>query len=243
MSSKAKFAVPSSIGFHRLSGIAAIGFATMIVVANLIAVPAGLPQTGAGIDEVNAFFSDRTRIVGLTTALTPAAWIMATLFGAGAVAALWQSERDRGEAWSLLGFAGLVLQNATFAAVVAIRLALASSTTDDAGTTGMLWSLHDCLFTLNGTFLALALIGLSIAGRRADLIRRWHGTLGLLSAALLFTSATLAPLVVDRAGPLGLLGLVGWLLWVVWIVTYGTVLIRPNKVPRSRRADSLLVTG
>ncbi|MGX7671321.1 hypothetical protein [Plantactinospora sp. DSM 117369] len=242
MSSKAKFTVPSSIGFHRLSGIAAIGFATMIVVANLIAVPAGLPQTGADIGEVDAFFSTKSHIVGLTTALTPAAWILATLFGAGAVAVLWQSERDRGEAWSLLGFAGLVLQNATFAAVIAIRLALASAATGDAGTAG-LWALHDCLFTLNGTFLALALIGLSIAGRRANLIRRWHGTLGLLSAALLFTSATLAPLVVDRAGPFGLLGLVGWLLWVAWIVAYGTILIRPNHGPRSPGVDPQLATG
>jgi hypothetical protein len=91
---------------------------------------------------------------------------------------------------------------------------------------GALWALHDALFTLNGTFLAIALVGLSIGGLRAGVTRRWHAALGLMSAVLLFGSATAAPLVVAGAGPLGLLGLVGWLLWVGWVAGYGIVLVR-----------------
>lgn len=109
------------------------------------------------------------------------------------MAVLWPSERERGEAWSLAGLAGLVLQNGAFAAVIALRLALASTAGRDDGATAGLWALHDALFTLNGTFLALALLGLTLAGLRSGLVRRWHGGLGLLSAALLFTSATLTP--------------------------------------------------
>ncbi|MGP3976249.1 2-oxoglutarate/malate transporter [Streptomyces sp. 8N114] len=224
---------PTVMSFSRLSGIAAFGFAFLIVMSNVIVAPAGLPRTGADIGEVTAFFSAEGDLVGLGSALTPAAWALATLFGAGAVAALRRSERERGEAWSLLGFAGILLQNAAFAAVIAIRLAIASRTSDDAGATSGLWALHDALFTLNGTFLALALVGLSVGGRRAGLIRPWLGTLGLLSATLLFTSATLAPLVIDRTGPLGLLGLGGWLLWVVWLGAYGTTLIRLKPTPHS----------
>ncbi|MFI6512318.1 hypothetical protein ACIBCT_32340 [Streptosporangium sp. NPDC050855] len=216
----------ATMGFSRITGIAALGFASVIVLANTIIVPAGLPLTGADVGEVSAFFGTGSDVVAVSSALTPAAWLLATLFGAGAVSALRRSERDRGEAWSLLGFTGLALQNATFAAVIATRLALASTGAPGDTATGALWALHDALFTLNGTFLALALIGLSVAGRRAGLIRPWHGALGLTSAALLFTSATLAPLIVDQAGPLGLLGLSGWLLWVVWIVAYGVALIR-----------------
>jgi hypothetical protein len=216
------------MGFSRITGIAALGFAVAIVLANVIMVPAGLPLTGAEISEVTAFFGTKSDVVAIASALTPTAWLLATLFGAGAVAALRRSERDRGEAWSLLGFTGLALQNATFAAVIATRLALTSTTAHDSATTGGLWALHDALFTLNGTFLALALIGLSVAGLRAGLIRPWHGTLGLVSAALLFGSATLTPLVIDHTGPLGLLGLVGWLMWVTWIIAYGITLIRLN---------------
>ncbi|GGW77955.1 hypothetical protein [Streptomyces caelestis] len=84
------------------------------------------------------------------------------------------------------------------------------------------------------TFLALALVGLSVGGLRAGLIRPWHGRWGLVAAALLFGSAVLAPLVIDHTGPLGLLGLVGWLMWVVWIVVYGVVLMR--RAPRSPTA-------
>ncbi|MEU4466289.1 2-oxoglutarate/malate transporter [Streptomyces sp. NPDC024017] len=223
-------------GFSRLSGIAALGFAFLIVMGNVIVVPAGLPRTGADIDAVDAFFSTEGDLVRVASVLTPAAWVLATLFGAGAVRALWRSERACGEAWSLLGFAGLILQNAAFAGVIAIRLALASTAADGTDGSAGLWALHDALFTLNGTFLALALVGLSVGGRHAGIIRPWHHVLGLASAALLFTSATLTPLVIDRTGPLGLLGLAGWLLWVVWVAAYGIVLMRLDADARSREA-------
>ncbi|MFI7013718.1 2-oxoglutarate/malate transporter [Streptomyces sp. NPDC050164] len=224
-------AAPVAMGFARVSGLAALGFAFLIVAGNVLLVPAGLPRTGAGIGEVDGFFRAHPDLVGLGSALTPAAWILATLFGAGAVRVLWQSERDRGEAWALLGFAGLVLQNAVFAGVIAIRLALASTAADGVGADTSLWALHDALFTLNGTFLALALVGLSVGGLRAGLIQPWHGRWGLVAAALLFGSSVLAPLVIDHTG---LLGLVGWLMWVVWIVVYGVVLMR--RAPQSPTA-------
>jgi hypothetical protein len=225
-------AAPVTLGFARVSGLAALGFAFLIVAGNVLLVPAGLPRTGAGIGEVDGFFRAHPDLVGLGSALTPASWTLATLFGAGAVRVLWQSERERGEAWALLGFAGLVLQNAVFAGVIAIRLALASTAADGVGADTSLWALHDALFTLNGTFLALALVGLSVGGLRAGLIRPWHGRWGLVAAALLFGSAVLAPLVIDHTGPLGLLGLVGWLMWVVWIVVYGVVLMRRAPAPQ-----------
>ncbi|MGV9385173.1 hypothetical protein ACWDRB_55875 [Nonomuraea sp. NPDC003707] len=64
--------------------------------ANLIMAPAGLPLTVAGLDEVNAFFGANGHIVGLGPAFGPVAWVLATVFGAGAVSALWASERKRG---------------------------------------------------------------------------------------------------------------------------------------------------
>ncbi|MFF6780197.1 2-oxoglutarate/malate transporter [Streptomyces sp. NPDC012510] len=223
-------------GFLRLSGIAALGFAFLIVMGNVIVVPAGLPRTGAHVDSVDAFFRTEGHLVGLASMLTPAAWVLATLFGAGAVRALWRSERARHEAWSLLGFTGLILQNSAFAGVIAIRLALASTAADGTEGSAGLWALHDALFTLNGTFLALALVGLSVGGRHAGIIRPWHHVLGLLSAALLFTSATLTPLLIGRTSPLGLLGLAGWLLWVIWVVAYGIVLMRLDGGTRSHEA-------
>ncbi|MEW1838013.1 hypothetical protein AB0392_08660 [Nonomuraea angiospora] len=212
--------------FSRISGIAAIGFATSIVTANVIMAPAGLPLTGAGLAEVNAFFGANGHVVGLGSAFGPVAWVLATVFGAGAVSALWAAERERGEAWSLVGFAGIALQNVTFVGIMAARLALARTAPTDPAATPGLWAWHDAVFTLNGTFLAIALVGLSVAGLRAKLLRPWEGTLGFAAAVLQFTSACLAFLVMKAEGPLGLIGLAGWLIWVVWLVMYGIRLIR-----------------
>ncbi len=220
---------PPTSPFLRLAGFSGLGFAALIVLANAIMVPTGPPRTGADTAAAIAYFSANQGVIGLTSALTPAAWALSTVFGAGAVAALWRSDRERGEAWSLVGFVGVLLQNGAFAAVVALRLAMAEDPT------GALWRLHDALFTLNGVFLALALVGLSISGRHAGLIPTWHARLGLLSATLLFASATLAPLIIDHPGPLGLLGLTGWLLWVAWIVAWSVALIR-RRAPEARRA-------
>ena len=212
--------MPRKADFLTLSGAGAIGFAVVIVLANVVLAPAGPPHTGAATDEVVAFFSESGDVVGAAVMLTPLAWALATLFGAGAVAALWPAERERGEAWCLVGFAGLILQNTTFTGVVAIRLALAQDPT------ARLWPLHDAVFTLNGTFLALAMTGLSVGGVRSGLVHRWHATLGLVAAVLQFTSATLAPVVIEHGGPFGLIGLVGWLMWVLWLIGYGVALIR-----------------
>lgn len=52
--------------------------------------------------------------------------------------------------------------------------------------------------------------------------------LRFVAAALQFTSASLAYLVVEEESPLGLVGLIGWLLWTLWIVVYGIRLIGAN---------------
>ncbi|MFC9894703.1 hypothetical protein ACFVMC_13525 [Nocardia sp. NPDC127579] len=115
----------------------------------------------------------------------------------------------------------MLLQNATFTVIIAIRYALGS--TDDGRA---LWSLCDALLALNGTFLALALVGLNVAGRLGGLLPRWQTVIGFLAAALQFTAATIAPLTIDANGPLGLIGLAGWLLWVIWFAAYGLTLLR-----------------
>ncbi|AFU00174.1 hypothetical protein [Nocardia brasiliensis] len=210
--------------FTRFGGLGAIGFAALIVGANLVLEPAGMPVIGADIEEVNTFFTAESGAVGLSSSVTPAAWLCVIVFGAAAVATIWPRERAAGSAWSLVGFAGLLLQTAAFVGVVAIRLAL-SATTERSGTAA-LWALHNALFVLNGVFLTVALLGLSLGGRRAGLIRRWHAAVGLFAAAGLFVSATLTPLVIDHGGPLALISLISWLLWVVWLVTYGVTLLR-----------------
>ncbi|WP_327114269.1 hypothetical protein OHB12_33965 [Nocardia sp. NBC_01730] len=208
--------------FTRIGGSAGLGFALVIVGANLILEPTGMPPVGADVADVDAFFTDKAGLVGLSSMFLPAAWACVVVFGAAVVATLWPRERSLGSAWSLVGFAGLLLQNSTFVGIAATRLALSDSTGGAAG----LWAMHNALFSLNGTFLAVAMLGFSLGGWRTDLIRRWHAVLGLTAATGQFAWATLGPLVIDHVSPLSLLGLVSWLLWVVWIATYGITLVR-----------------
>ena len=194
-----------------LAGLAGAGFALVILSINAVLVPAGMPLPGAPQAEVAAFFTTHADLLRAACAAAPLAWVLSTVFGAGALAALWGT----GPLWALAGFAGVMLQHLTFTGVMATRLALTS--VPEPG----LWALHGALFVLNGAFLALAMLGFSLSGRRAGLIRGWHAGIGLLAAALQFASATLSPLVIGDPGPAGLLGLVGWLIWVVWIAAYG----------------------
>lgn len=212
----------SGARFQRVAGIAGIGFALVILGANLILAPAGLPKPGTDSPTAVAFFVDHRDLVALAMAPVPLGWFCAVLFGAGVLAALCPAERAAGTGWSLVGFAGLLLQNATFTVIVGIRYALGTSSGEGAA----LWALQDALLALNGTFLATALVGLTVAGRLGGLVKPWLAAIGLLAAALQFTAATMTPLIIDHDGPLGLIGLSGWLLWAVWFVAYGVALVR-----------------
>ena len=135
---------------------------------------------------------------------------------------------DRVESWPLVGLGAAFMQNTIFSMVVACQIVL--STADlSSESASALWQLHNALFTLNGTSLALVLLSFSIAGLRAGLIRRWHGTLGLVAAATLALSSFLTPIHID-GGPLVLLGLAGFLMWLVWIATYSITLLREDRV-------------
>ncbi|HEY1176147.1 MAG TPA: DUF4386 family protein [Phytomonospora sp.] len=204
----------------RSHGLAGVGFAALIVLGNVVLLSAGMPTPGSDDAGFLAFLDDHRTAVAIATALTPLTWALAAIFGAGAVRALPAGQR----AWALAGFAGIILQNGVFTGIVALRAALASA--DNGAAEKALLALHDAFFGLNGTFLALAMTGLSIAGVRGGLIPHWHAAVGFTGAALQFASATLTPWTIDDPGPLGLLGLAGWLLWVVWIAAYGLILAR-----------------
>ncbi|AVT36765.1 DUF4386 family protein [Plantactinospora sp. BB1] len=221
--------------FTRLAGLSGIGFVLLLLGGNLALVSAGFPtpSDAVGFDEIARLHAGASDALRLTSALLPTAWLLATIFAAGVFAALWRHDRIRGDGWAVVGLAGILMQCVAFAGVGAARLAVATTATHDPGTASQdlgavagLWGLHNALFGFNQIFLATALLGLSVSGRRAGLVSRWHAAVGLLGAALLFLAATTSPYGADGANPLALFGLVGWLLWLVWIVGYSVVLIR-----------------
>src|SRR5699024_8501598 len=100
--------------FRIYSGISAIGFAAMIAGLNAVLVPAGAPSPGAGVTEAVNFY-ENSALMLWAGSLIPLAWVFSTLFAAGV---LWRVRDAVGQPWGLVGFAGVLAQNATFTIVI-----------------------------------------------------------------------------------------------------------------------------
>jgi hypothetical protein len=224
------------MSFSRLSGAAGIGFVALLIAANLILTTAGFPTPSDAVEvgELPAIFIAGSDALRLASTLLPAAWLLAILFTAGAVMTLWAGDVASARAWSLVGFAGVVMQCVAFAGVEAARLALWSAATHDPAAVPGLWGLYNAIFGFNQVFLAVALLGLSIGGVRTGAVGRRHAGVGLTGAVLLFVSASASPYGIDEVNPVALLGLIGWLLWLAWIVIFSVGLLRgPGRAVRS----------
>ncbi|MGH3458413.1 hypothetical protein [Aeromicrobium sp.] len=209
---------------RRFGGFAGLGFVSTVLLANIILGSTGLPRAGASRSEVLAYFADHGTAIGVATALATLAWMTLPMYAAGVVAAVRDHERNFGDSWSLVALAGAVMQNAIFASVAGIQAVLGLTTISDDVAWG-LWQMHNALFTLNCVSLVIVLVGVSIGGRRAGLLRGWQHKLGLTSAAAFAGAAVLTPVTID-GHPIGLLGFAGFALWLVWIASVSVALLR-----------------
>jgi hypothetical protein len=210
-----------------LAGLGGMGFVLVAITINLIYVRARLPIPGAGasLDAVTDVFATIGDGLKKPSVLAPATWLCTTVFAAGLLSVLWRGGSGT-EAWALVGFAGVLMQNVTFACVEALRFGMASAAPHGRGSVAGLWGLSNVLFGFNQLFLAIALSGFTAAGTGAGLVPGWQAWLGYVSAALLFLSSSASPYNVEGANRLSLVGLVGWLGWITWIVTYSITLLR-----------------
>lgn len=209
-----------------LAGVGGIGFVLLAILLNVIYARVGLPLPTSGqplgtITDSLATIGDRLK---QSSVIAPATWLCTTLFAAGLLSALWRGEAET-DTWALVGFAGVLMQNATFMVVEALRSGLASAATHDRGSVAGLWALSGVLFGFNQVFLAIALLGFTAAGSSLDVIPVWHIWLGYLSAALLFISSLASPYNADGTNRIAVTGLVGWLGWAAWIVAYSITLL------------------
>lgn len=214
------------MSFTSLAGLGGLGFVLVAISINVIYVRAGLPLPGSrqSLDAVTDAFAKTHDALKRPSVVGPATWLCSTLLAAGLLSALWHGGSGPG-AWALVGFAGVLMQNATFMCVEALRFGLASAATHDRGSVAGLWGFSNVLFGFNQLFLAAALLGFTVAGASAGLIPGWHAWVGYASAALLFLSSSASPYNVEGANRIALIGLIGWLGWIAWIVAYSITLL------------------
>ncbi|MEU2038931.1 hypothetical protein [Nocardia niwae] len=205
--------------FTTVAGAGGIGFVAAALAVNVLYVRARLPMPVSAdkIDAVEEAFAAVGRALPRPSTLAPAMWLCLTVFAAGLLAVLWRGGTGP-NAWALVGFAGVLMQNATFTLIEALRFGMAAAATHSRGTTAGLWGTSNVLFGFNQVFLATALLGFSIAGADAGLVAGWHAWLGYVSAALLFVSSSAGPYNVEGAGRIAVVGLIGWLGWAAWII-------------------------
>ncbi|WP_410640355.1 hypothetical protein [Amycolatopsis sp. lyj-346] len=205
------------MGFTVPAGLGGLGFVLLAVVVNVIYLRARLPMPGANSGDAARAFVASGDVLKQASVLVPATWLGTTVFAAGLLSVL-------PGPWALTGFAGVLLQNATFAVVEALRFGVAAAARDGGPVAG-LWGFSAVLFGFNQLFLAIALLGFSVAGAQAGFFAGWHVWLGYVSAALLFVSASAAPYHVDGTNRLAPIGLAGWLGWATWVVAGGVTLL------------------
>lgn len=210
-----------------LAGVAGLGFVLLAVAINVAYLRVGLPMPGARLtlSAATAALAGAGKKIKAPSVFAPAGWLCTTLFAGGLLGVLWRGDGTESNSWALVGFAGVLMQNAAFMVVEALRFGMAAAARERHGPVAGLWAFGNVLFGFNQVFLAIAVLGFTAAGAGLGIIPVWHAWLGWISAALLFASATVAPYNGDGTNRLTVIGLVGWLGWAAWIVAYSVMLL------------------
>ncbi|MEU4571640.1 hypothetical protein ACBI99_41740 [Nonomuraea sp. ATR24] len=210
-----------------LAGAAGMGFVLLAIVVNVLYVRAGLPlpTSGLSLEATTDALAGIGKRINAPSVVVPATWLFTTLFAAGLLAVLWRDGQTGSNIWALTGFAGVLMQNATFMVVESLRFGTAAAARHHRGSVAGLWAFGNVLFGFNQVFLAIAVLGFTAAGAGLAFIPAWHAWLGWISAALLFVSSAAAPYNAGGAGRAGVIGLLGWVGWAAWIVVYSIALL------------------
>ncbi len=214
--------------FQRLTGLAGIVFVVLVGGFNILLGASGAPLNAADAADIAGYLANNNATITTISVIAPLVWVSLLVFGIGVFAKVRSTDVDRGEAWGALGLVGVLLVCAMFSIVVGTYVALslgADSLAANSALTEMIWRFNRAMFTLNGTGLAVALLGFSMAGERARFISTGHARVGFVGAVLSLASATAVTPVVNGSA-VGLLGLAGFLVWLGWVVAVSIRLLR-----------------
>lgn len=232
------------MGMRRIAGTGGVLFVALVVITNLAqgaaGRPFGNPDDPGYLSDYLAYYTDGGWIPTLLGFVLPLIWLGLAVFAVGLTSTLLRREWVDGEAWSLLGLVGVVMQNAIFPVVVALDVAQYRFVADEGALDLGLHHAHEVLFGLNSLSLAIALTGFSAAMLRGGTGLRWLPRTGFLGALLLAVSTT--NLGIDSAaGLFDAAGLLGFVLWLGFIATAGLWLLRqPSSDPQAAPEPSRL---
>ncbi|TDD11691.1 hypothetical protein E1292_04010 [Nonomuraea deserti] len=209
-----------------LAAMSGVGFVLMLIILNCAYIRVGLPAPTSG-QSMETIAGSLAAIGGRLQRLSvvvPFAWVFTTVFATGLLSTLWRGNMET-DAWALVGFAGVLMQNVVFTAAEALRFGMTSAAAHDRGSVVGLWRLTDVLICFNQVFLAMAILGFTVAGTSLGFIPAWHTWLGYLTAGLMIVFSSLTPYTVGGASRFALAGLIAAFGWGAWIVSCSIALL------------------
>ncbi len=215
--SSTRFSLPS-----RLGGIGGLVFASSILLQN--ALRASAPANDASPEKIISYYADHRGVALALAMLFP--------FGAAGLAAFVATmvSRARGServAALVGGVAGTAVIG-MFGVVTATELALSTYVhrgAPDPSVVSALWLTHMSVFSVNLTFVGLALAGLSAVSAATGLLPRAWKTVGLCGGAALAIGGACAPAILN-ASPVFGVALIGFATWAVFVVVASISLLR-----------------
>ena len=220
---------PARRGFvrGRLVGAAAIAFAVLFLIENVIFVATGALSYAAPIDEVLAYYAANRDALAIVSGLVALYLPLLLVFVTG-LHGLVERRSGAGADWSRLALGAGATLSATFVLVNVLQIGLVISADGLAEPTHafeIIWQAHAAAFAMTLPMLGTTLIGAALATHASGLTPAWQRLLGMVGGSLLL-AAGLGILAIAEGSALILVGLLGLVSLLVWFVTTGLRLMR-----------------
>jgi uncharacterized protein DUF4386 len=216
------------MGFRNVAGAA--GILTAIIGAALIFAPVSgaFPTPTTPGAQVVSYYTQNGTTVTIQATSSVVIFTLVLIFSVGLWLTLRDQERERGEAWGLVGLFGATALASAYTAAAAIQLALAHRASALSGQDALVLVANDVqtlLYDIGAVFLAVYLIALSLAGQRTRTMPIWLSGLGYVSGGLAFGGlvSAISPGTLDFTFYIASLG------FLVWNLIGGIRLLRPSK--------------
>ena len=215
----------------RLVGAAAIAFAVLVVIENVLFAVTDAPSYGDPLEEVLSYYATNRDTVAIISGLVALYLPLLLLFVTGLHGVV-ERRGGAGAGWSRLALAAGATLSAIFALfnVTQIGLALSAGGLDEPTPAfELVWQIHAAAFGLAMPMIGTTCIGVSLAAHASELTPAWLRLLGLVSGSLLL-AAGLGNFAIADGSPLIFVGLLGFAAWLAWLVATGVRLVRSTEL-------------
>lgn len=215
------------LGRGRLIGVAAIAFALLVLIENVLFTVVGAPGYGDPIDGVLAYYAANRDAIAIGSALVAVYLPLMLVFLAG-LQGIVQRRGGAGASWSRLALAAGAALSAIFVLVNVLQIGLtlsAGGLDEPTAAFELVWQIHAAAFAMTLPMIGTTCIGVTLAAHASGLTPAWQRVLGLVGGSLAL-AAGLGNFAIADGSPLIFAGLAGFAALLVWTIVTGIRLMR-----------------